>query len=153
MLDDVWKVPGLEPPALLGALLESGRWPTTVRQGNSQHLALVPLTDEGRSRAPEESGVHLVLYLTTVAQRATNPFWTDPMADPAGIDPELSVVLGDFGLGTDAPIVLDYRSDPARVLRLDWPLRGQPNRWVALAASFDEFIGLLDLPAGRFFTR
>lgn len=34
-----------------------------------------------------------------------------PMSDPGGIGVDQTIVLGDFGLGSDTPIVLDYRLD------------------------------------------
>ena len=35
------------------------------------------------------------------------------LAAPAEIDFDLGLVIGNFGLGSDAPILLDYRENPA----------------------------------------
>ena len=62
------------------------------------------------------------------------------------ISPELSLIIGDFGLGSDSPIVLDYRqsgSTPS-VLRLEWR-KPEPNVWVRCAENFDEFADMLGL--------
>ncbi|MFY0540874.1 hypothetical protein [Nannocystis pusilla] len=78
-----------------------------------------------------------------------NPsFWREPMADLDGIDPDLASILGDFGLGSDAPIVLDYRSGPARprVLRLRWSGR-EGNRWIVAAPDVAAFAAALGLTA------
>lgn len=80
--------------------------------------------------------------------------------DLENINPELAIEIGDFGIGTDTSIVLDYRNDrraPA-VLRLDWtwedatkPLpdgrieRIPHTRWLICAATLDEFVELLGL--------
>jgi len=48
------------------------------------------------------------------------------------------VVIGDFGLGSDAPIILDYRRDVKRptVLRLKWGRTFADNRWIVASESF-----------------
>ncbi len=54
--------------------------------------------------------------------------------------------IGDFGLGSDSPILLDYRADrqsPA-VIRLLWKNPG-PNVWVRCADDFDLFADMLGL--------
>lgn len=62
------------------------------------------------------------------------------------IDPELALVIGDFGLGSDSPIILDFRqAQNPPVLRLQWGPRGQGNRWVQGAPDFDEFASMLGL--------
>jgi hypothetical protein len=76
------------------------------------------------------------------------------------ISPELSVLIGDFGLGSDSPILLDYRRDvsaPA-VIRLKLnPIHGETitngrkkllgwaNVWLRCADTFDAFADLLGL--------
>lgn len=69
-------------------------------------------------------------------------------AAPEGIAPDLSVVIGDFGVGSDSPILLDYRDDrsSASVICLKWsgPL-GLPNVWLRCAGTFDECADMLAL--------
>ena len=69
------------------------------------------------------------------------------MADPAGIDFDLALDIGDFGLGSDAPILLDYCEDAARprVLRLEWSHDGSDNRWVVMASDFASIVEALGL--------
>ena len=57
-----------------------------------------------------------------------------PLAEPEGIGPDLARIVGDFGPGSDAPIVLDYRFDAVQpqVLRLRWS-RSEGNRWIVAA--------------------
>jgi hypothetical protein len=61
--------------------------------------------------------------------------------------PEASVEIGDFGLGSDSPILLDYRDGPAnpKVIHLEWPSDNHPNYWVVMAQDFESFVELLGL--------
>ncbi|WP_434417594.1 hypothetical protein [Nannocystis pusilla] len=138
-------------PPLLSLLLERGVWPRTREEARGQDQR--PRVDLGRIQAlaPEEDGLYLAPppFTTVRAEMVKNPsFWREPMADPDGIDPELALILGDFGLGSDAPIVLDYRSGPAqpRVLRLRWSRR-EGNRWIVAAPDFAAFAAALGLNA------
>ena len=76
-----------------------------------------------------------------------NPFWRSDMAAPHGIDFDLALDIGDFGLGSDAPILLDYREDAAepRVIRLRWVGSGKCNEWVVMAPTFGNFVEALGL--------
>ena len=58
-------------------------------------------------------------------------------------------MIGDFGLGSDSPIVLDFGvSRTGRpVRRLRWHDAGGTD-WVTGAAGFDEFPAILALEAG-----
>jgi len=67
------------------------------------------------------------------------------------ISPELTIIIADFGLGSDTVVALDYRADrddPA-VIRPLWRKRGQRNTWVRCAETFDEFADMLGLEAAR----
>jgi hypothetical protein len=137
-------------PPLLEQLLAGGRWPATAARALRQNLeSLVPAA-RIREFAPDEDRIYLdpPPYTTVREQSARNPFWTDPMAAPAGIDFDRTIVIGDFGLGSDAPIVLDYRKGPTdpRVLRLRWcPGDTLKNEWVEVAPDFPAFVALLGL--------
>jgi len=57
----------------------------------------------------------------------------------------LAVAIGDFGLGSDAPLMLDYWRSPESpcVLRLQWSQDG--NQWIKVSDSFDEFVAISGL--------
>ena len=63
------------------------------------------------------------------------------------IDPERAVIIGDFGLGSDSPVVLDFAQNASNppVLRLRWGTSGRGNEWVRGACNFDEFAAILGL--------
>jgi hypothetical protein len=60
------------------------------------------------------------------------------------IEPELALDIGDFGLGSDSAVVLDYRKADPSVIRLVWR-KPDPNTWVLCAGTFDEFADMLGL--------
>lgn len=86
-------------------------------------------------------------FHTVREQSRSNPFWTWPMAAPDGIDFDLALDIGDFGMGSDAPILLDYRVSlvEPRVIRLQWSNDGKDNKWVVMAPSFRTFVETLAL--------
>jgi hypothetical protein len=143
-------VDGLPIPHRLVALIDRGLWPRTAAEALRQNTySLVP-AERIHLFAPEEDKLYLLAPpFYTVATRRQNQgkgkFW-DRFAAPEGISPELSVDIGNFGLGSDSPIVLDYRENRTNptVLRLKWRKAvGLPNVWVRCADSFDEFGDML----------
>jgi len=74
---------------------------------------LKPLVPKERveALAPEEQWLYLLPppFCTVQQLSEANPFWISDMAAPHGIDFDLALEIGDFGLGSDAPILLDYR--------------------------------------------
>ena len=113
---------------------------------------LYPLIPEDRVRAfaSDESTIHFLPppFFTVSALLSSNErYWTSEMACPSGISFEHSVVIGDFGLGSDAPIVLDYRTDPTRpgVIRLCFGETFAESRWVTAALDFDAMCEILHI--------
>ena len=139
-------VDGLLIPDQLQAMLAEGRWPRTADEATKQNL---------RSRVPEDRNRTLRrIYLYAP------PFHTVARIVAGGgrdfyssfgalheLVPEVSVEIGDFGLGSDAPILLDYRAGltEPRVIHLAWADRGDANYWVVMAENFAEFVDLLGL--------
>ena len=131
-------------------MLAEGRWPRTSDEALKQNLY---------SRVPEDRNRTLRrIYLYAP------PFHTVARIVAGGdlgfysrfgalheLVPEASVEIGDFGLGSDAPILLDYRAGPTepQVIHLQWVGGGEPNNWVVMAPSFAEFVELLGLSAAK----
>jgi hypothetical protein len=65
------------------------------------------------------------------------------------IAPEKALIIADFGLGSDAPIVLNYSvySNNPPVFRLRWGPDGLTT-WVQAADGFGEFAEMLGLTGG-----
>lgn len=58
------------------------------------------------------------------------------------LKPDLAIVIADFGIGSDAPILLYYlksKTEPV-VINLDWQEDG--NSWVVVAENFSAFVDL-----------
>ena len=62
------------------------------------------------------------------------------------ITPTMALIIGDFGLGSDSPIILHFADNPQdpSVLRLRWHPDGR-TEWVLGANNFDDFAALLGL--------
>lgn len=142
----------LKLPPLLDTLLTEGRWPRTHEEQLAQNLRPYVSAERVRSVAPDETG-RLSLYKPPFAPvgRRTDPhdFYNWPSSDPEGIDYELAIMIGDFGLGSDAPIALDYRNGPANpsVIRLRYNPDSPPlvGKWVVMSPDFPSFVSALGL--------
>ncbi len=141
-------------PLGLIRLLTTGVWPSADGPSmGAQQLDPLVSADRVRRFAPEES---LICFapppFRTIAQgRAlggAGDFW-ERFGALDQIVPEKAVVIGDFGIGADSPIILDYSrnlSNPP-VLRLRWG-PNKRNEWVQGARDFDDFAEILGLPDG-----
>ena len=147
-------------PKGLTQLLASGVWPSATGPSlTKQQLKPLVAPELVRRFADDESLICLCSPpFLTVAQCCAGgerDFW-EGFGVPDQINPDLTLVIGDFGLGSDSPIILDYArdlSDPP-VLRLRWnkpPSLRLPwkkfvrTEWVQGARNFDEFAKMLGL--------
>ncbi|MCI0740041.1 MAG: hypothetical protein L0Y72_13430 [Gemmataceae bacterium] len=139
----------LQIPQLLDELIANGRWPRNAQEANAQNLEPLAAPERVNQLAPEETCLYFLPppFLTVREKSAQHDYWNWPQFDPSGIDFDLALDIGDFGLGSDAPILLDYRLDRTnpRVLRLLYPRDGSPNRWVIMANDFPSFVEALGL--------
>ena len=154
-----WKgaaVGGLALPALLVALLSSGRW----RQPEDKILkAALPCRDDDFDFLVSLEQMEFETGGLRIFAADDPTFWhvcTSTQAHPNANDPdwiiaEKAVVIAvNREHGADVCIVLDYRSDPndPRVLASCWR-RGAEKRvshcWCAVADHFSEFVSALDL--------
>lgn len=127
------------------ALIESGFWPRNKTEANRQNLHCLVAEASIRLFAPEEEKIYFYPppFLTVGQHRAKTSFWSDPHAAIHEIKPDLTLMIGDFGIGSDAALLLDYSQTAAnpRVIRLKWAQEG--NHWVEVAATFDQFATML----------
>lgn len=145
-------VTDLPIPDALVSLIESGRWPRSAEEALRQNLELrVPVANIQRF-APDEHWLYLCAppfgkpadVFSSLVDFRGEP---DSESPPGDIDYERAVVIADFGLGSDAPIALDYRQnlDCPSVIRYCWSHRGERNRWIHVAPSFSRFAEMLEL--------
>lgn len=139
------------PPGL-ARLITAGVWPSAAGPSMiAQQLHPTIDADRVRRFAAEEWLICLQPppFPTIVQERAAGgvgDFW-ERFGALDQIDPERALIIGDFGLGSDSPIILDFGRDASNppVLRLLWGPRGQGNQWVQGARDFDEFAEMLGL--------
>ena len=141
-------------PTALTRLIAAGVWPS--RKGpslNEQQFKPLVSADCVQRFAPDETLICLAPppFGTIAAVRAaggSGDYWLR-FGALHQIEPEKAVVIGDFGLGSDSPIVLDYSRNAADppVLRLRWS-DGPHTEWVEGARNFDHFAELLGLSGG-----
>jgi hypothetical protein len=149
MQTNISMVGDLALPERLLSLIESGLWPRTNSEASRQDLNPFLSKERVRLIAPDENSLYLYPPpFQTIAKRVIEDkanFWTKFGALDQ-ITPERCIDIGDFGIGSDTAIVLDYREGPhdPKVIRLQWrtPL---PNAWVHCADSFDAFADMLGL--------
>lgn len=144
------RVGNLTLPVRLVALIETGVWPRTLDETNWQNIHPLASPDLVRGLVPVESTIFFWQPpFSTIAKVVADPGETFYRRYGAleQIRPEACIGIGDFGLGSDSPILLDYSLNPTepRVLRLKWPANEGPNEWVEIAATFDEFADRLQL--------
>lgn len=145
------QVHGLHIPELLVTALETGRWPRTHSEANAQNLQCICCSQGIQQLAPGQR--ELFLYhppFATVADNVVGDgihYW-NRFGALDQLDPARAVIIADFGIGSDSPIVLDYRTGPTepRVIRLVWPDSRQPiHRWEVMAPDFYTFFTVLGL--------
>jgi hypothetical protein len=132
-------------PPELQLLIATGVWPNSDNELR-QNLKPVVSVDAIQKFASDEDGLYLhpPPFYTVAVCAMRNSFWGEHAA-PSQLDFTSALVLGDFGLGSDAPIVLDYSNDRDNpsVKRLQW--RSDGNRWVEVCETFAEFAALLEM--------
>ncbi len=148
----------LRVPPLLDALVASGRWPATPQASLRQNVEPLVSPERITALAPGEEWLYLYpppfkSVASHVADHEINgwSFWVESGALHE-LDPDRALIIGDFGLGSDTPILLDYRQgDDPGVLRLAWPPSVEGDSppgsitWVVLADSFEDFATRLGL--------
>ena len=149
--------PELRQPALVEALVTAGRWPATPELASHQHTEVLATVERIAAVAPGQDSLYLYpppfeSVADSVATHATNgwPFW-DEFGAIDELDPDRAQIIGDFGIGSDTPILLDHRNSPEpSVLCLHWPGGDDPTSrarttWVEIAPTFDDFARRLGL--------
>jgi hypothetical protein len=143
-------VDGLPIPARLVALLNAGLWPRSASEALQQNLRSLVPEERIQLFAPGERSLYLYPppfhTMGHRGNRAEERFWLQYGALDE-IASELTVNIADFGIGSDALLVLDYRVDRLNpgVLRLQWSKGGRDNHWVQCASNFDHLAEMFGL--------
>jgi hypothetical protein len=130
-------------PVGLTALIESGVWPTD----NLNMQELKPLLGKKAAQALSAEDDRIVLMsppFHTIADevRGGNDFWTCDITNVGEIYYENALIIADFGIGSDSPIILYYGNPECpSVMYLRWTGNGEniQHKWIETHASFDDF--------------
>ncbi len=144
-------MPDLPLPERLRRLISRGVWPSEAGPSmTAQQLRPLVAPKRVQRFADDESLICLQPppFHTVADYRdagGSGDFW-EKFGALDQIVPDLALVIGDFGLGSDSVVVLDYarHSTNPPVLRLRWGQEGR-NQWVQGARDFDEFAEMLGL--------
>ena len=121
-------------PSLLTEMIESGVWPTV--NPNLQELKPILGKDAAHELSSEDDRIVLMPPpFRTIGDdvRGGNRFWKTGVTNPKQIDYDRALIIADFGMGSDSPIVLYHHpQDAPRVMYLRWMGNGQDIRheWV-----------------------
>jgi hypothetical protein len=139
-------------PPLLEHLIESGVWPDSLERLRAQDLDPILGPEAARAVSPDDDRIILhkpPFHSIEHECKWNSKFWIDALTNVGEIDYAKSLIIADFGLGSDSVIVLNYEAGPEpRVLYLRWS-GNRPNHqhdWVCSHESFEEFaraVGLL----------
>ncbi|MEM6258790.1 MAG: hypothetical protein AAGI37_10805 [Planctomycetota bacterium] len=143
-------------PDQLLALISKGIWPTS---DNSQRQNLKPIYRNKHAYKDRFEMDTLFLYpppFVLVSEDIVDGdhFWKDKALTQYfgqslthGIEPELAVILGDFGPGTDAIFILDYQFDlkNPQITGMDYGEVSNQKGWTQLANNIDEFCEVIGL--------
>ena len=161
-------MPTKEQLADLILVLANSRWPayetdSAVRNQVINAQSRAPLVDPAllRVAAPNEVGIVLIpppyqpvlveveWYRARAAQHLGGyDYWKEHGA-LGEIDPAEAILIADFGHGSDTAAIMDFRYDPAPILRLHWSGRdGEHNHWDRMADSIQDLLEKLDLTIG-----
>jgi hypothetical protein len=135
---------------LIETMIEAGRWPT------EREYQLVASGQTVTSLAPHESEIRLARPPFHTLEE-DNLDWFERFRHPDEIDFSQALVVGDFGIGSDNPIVLDYSSSPPAVKALTFSASPNPawsgsgrrflieGHWFVVYPTLEEFVRKLGI--------
>jgi hypothetical protein len=138
----------LIPPAHLLALIERGSWPRSLVEASAQNLKPLVSAEVVRTFAPDEHAIFLYPppFHTVQDEIDRGRGLTAEQLAIHDIVPDRTLVIADFGPGSETALALDYRNDGEKpsVIRLRWGSPARPNQWVKVADSFEQFWKMID---------
>src|SRR5262249_53888746 len=117
----LWQSPDI--PELVVELIDRGLWPANRAQARDLTFDISVV----QSVAVAEREIRLQPPPFRVLA-GLNDAWFGRFRHAGELDYERALVLGDFGIGSDNPIVLDTTSTPNRVKALEFATMPNPNQ-------------------------
>jgi hypothetical protein len=143
----------LQIPPEIELLMKKGIWPDSYEKELKQNSKAIFPLEHLKHIIPEEETIYFKRPpFQTVRQELkedTSNYWSE-FGAVSEINPDLTIVIGDFGIGSDAPLILKYENQNSTpsVWKLVWAKKG--NYWREVSPSFKEFLEALGL--GNFLT-
>ncbi len=141
---------------MLNKLILDGVWPDekwSTAQLTQQEIDPIIGKEGTQKLSPNEDKIVLSSPpFHTIADEVDhgNEFWVSYLTNYGEIDYSNALIIADFGIGSDSPIILYYENSEApKIMYLKWSSNGLSiqHSWVCTHGSFEEFaidIGLLD---------
>lgn len=129
-------------PKELRKLIDCKQWPLNSDQLNSQS-EVFPKEVVQKLFPEEEELFFKTIPFLTVAQLLNSrekSYWESPVAKVDQIEPEKTLIIGDFGLGSDTTLALDYRYEEPKVIKLVYN-----EKWITVAENFRKLSEKLEL--------
>ncbi|EDN66559.1 conserved hypothetical protein [Beggiatoa sp. PS] len=136
------------PPEITYAI-KQGIWPRTHTEAIQQNIESLVSIEVIHGFAPDED--HLFLYpppfVTLQSEIDSGGTLSPEELAVDQINPSAVIVIGDFGPGSDTAVALDYSTSDIQpiVIRQQWRLPHETNRWLKIASTFSAFWAMLSL--------
>ncbi len=133
-------------PQYLLHLIEGGQWPNTIEEVQRQEKEWVVDRDVVERIFPDfDRIVFMKPPFHTIGDevKGGNDFWVSFLTNYGEIDYDKAVIIADFGLGSDAVIILYYENIASPVVMyLQWLFIEQKlhHKWVRTHNTFENFI-------------
>lgn len=142
------KCPELRVPKMLLEFVDMDIWPSTPEKANKQHIISIISIDKLKEFAPDENNIFFypIPFYTINDLYTKEPEFWELYGAIHKINPNLSLVIGDFGLGSETILILNFSeniNNPS-VYRLKWN-KGIDNSWIKVADNFDVFSEMIGL--------
>ena len=140
----------LSIPNSLEELIESGVWPSSSQE-KGPHLRIAK--EDVKKISPEDNFIEFMRFPFHTIQDEIdggNEFWVKHLSNVGEIEYDKALIIADFGLGSDSPIILYYgNSLSPTVMYLKWSGKGKKiaHSWVQTHSTFERFaldIGVID---------
>jgi len=136
--------PARKPPARLTSLIDTGFWPLDDADCRIQNSfpTMYGRVPSGWAFEDEDLYLYRPPFRSVARHASSGVGWRElPRATRKNL--RATLVIGDFGLGSDSLIFIDFNTSPSSVKRLTtW---GQELRLCDLAKTFDAFADQLAL--------
>jgi len=134
----------LRLPDAIQRLIDSGVWPAGPAAVGKQELCPVIGEEQAHKVSPDDDRIVLMAPPFHTIQdevEGGNEFWTAGLSNVGEIDYRKALIIADFGVGSDSPIILYFNARAPVVMYLKWTIKDRTpqHSWVQTHTSFNAF--------------